>query len=101
MNASTLLTMLVGVGLPLLVAAVTKESLSVRSKTLILAFLSAVSGILTGIIGHVPVGLNAWEGVGLDILLTFVTAAAADIKAWEPTGVTPAVARKTARFGIG
>lgn len=101
MTISTIISMLIGVGIPLLVAFVTKETLPDRIKVLILLFLSTASGVVSSLVGAVPTTLSGWGHVALNILMTFLAAAAAEVAAWKPLGTTAAVARLSARFGLG
>jgi hypothetical protein len=69
MTLSTIISMIVGVFLPLLVAAITRDALPEKYKVLILAFLSAVSGALTSVLGALPTTLTGWEHVALRSLV--------------------------------
>lgn len=101
MSLSTIITMLIGLLLPMLITLVTKERLPAHIKVLILLLLSTVSGVTSSLVGSVPVTLTGWGHVALNILMTFVAAAAAQIAAWEPSGALKAVEGRTAKYGIG
>lgn len=101
MTPSTILTMLIGLGLPLLVALVTKDVAPAWVKVGLLALLSAISGAVTSLAGTLPTTLTGWQHLALNILMTFAMAVAADIGAWKPAGTTPAITRKTSHFGLG
>jgi hypothetical protein len=93
--------MLVGLVLPAVIALVTRESLPDHVKVLMLVFLSTVSGVVSSLLGAVPTTFNAWEHVLLNILMTFLSGAAADIAAWRPSGATKRISGATERFGLG
>lgn len=101
MTNATIISMLIGLGLPLLVALVTREVAPQWLKVGVLALLSAISGTLTALNGQDPTTLQGWEHVALNILMTFAMAIAADVGAWKKVGTTDAIAKGTARFGIG
>jgi hypothetical protein len=93
--------MLLGLVFPALIALVTKESLPPHTKVLILLLLTTISGVLSSLLGSVPTTLAGWEHVALNILMTFLAAAAADVAGWKPSGATKAIIRHTSGFGIG
>lgn len=101
MTLSTIITMLVGLGLPALIALVTKEALPDHLKVLILLALSTASGVVSSLAGSVPSTLSGWGHIALNILMTFLAGAAADVAAWKPSGALHAIAARTADFGIG
>jgi hypothetical protein len=82
-------SMVVGVLLPILVGLVTKAVTSPSTKAILLAALSALSGFLTefvevansGAAFQVDQALLTW-------LMTFVVAVAVHYGLWKPTGVT-------------
>jgi hypothetical protein len=101
MNASTVVTMLIGLGIPALIAFVTKESLNAHAKVLLLLFLTTVSGALTAAVGNLPPDLNAWEHVAFNIFITFAAAGIADVSGWTPSGAKAAIHRASSSFGLG
>ena len=100
MTLSTLVSMLIGVVLPLAMLAITKNKLSPLVKGLILLFFSTVAGVWTSLAGAVPNTLTSWEHVLLNILMTYLTAAVSFVAA-ERTGVATKVTTATKGFGIG
>ncbi|WP_051797278.1 hypothetical protein [Catenuloplanes japonicus] len=83
-----ILSLVVGIILPILVGVVTSKSTSPGVKAVLLALLSAVSGFLTEYL----VALNTaqvfgWGTVGLTWLGTFMVAVAMHFGLWSPTGV--------------
>lgn len=102
MTPSTLITMVVGLLIPALVALVTKESLPARAKVLIVLLLTTASGVLSGIESAPPSSLSGWEHVVLNILMTYVSAAAATVAPWIPGSTfVEHIERLTSDFGIG
>lgn len=101
MTTSTILTMFVGLVLPALIALITKETIPDHIKVLFLLLLSTASGVLSSLVGAVPRSLGEWGHVALNILMTYVASAAADIAGWKPSGATKAISRATANIGIG
>jgi hypothetical protein len=79
MNASTLITMIVGLVIPALVVLVTKESMPPRVRALLTLFLTTTAGVLTGLASSPPSTLSQWEHVAVNIVLTWVAAAAAEV----------------------
>ena len=76
MTTSTIVTMLVGLLIPLFVALITKAKLSEPWKALIILFFSTVSGVIASQVGPTPTSLSGWGHVALSILMTYVSAAA-------------------------
>lgn len=85
LGAVQVVSLLVGVILPILVGIVTKHTTSGGVKAILLALLSAVSGILTEYLAN-PDTLN-WAAAGLTWLATFLVAVATYFGVWRPTGV--------------
>lgn len=82
----------IGVLLPLLVAIVTKASADSGIKAILLAVLSLVASILTGIndalLHHATYDLGKAIVLGIT---TFVVAVATHYGVWKPTGATAAL----------
>lgn len=93
--------MLIGLGLPLLVALITRQTLAPWLKVGLLALFSAISGAVTSLAGTLPTTLTGWQHLALNILMTFAMAVAASSGAWKPAGTVAAIDRRTSRFGIG
>ncbi len=101
MNLALLWSLAVGTVLPALTALVTKEKLSAALKSLVQALLAGVTGAVSGFVVTPPHGTAQWEQIAGAILVAWVTAGAAFIAGWVPTGAIVAIAARTARFGIG
>lgn len=93
-----LLTLLLGVILPIVRGIITKVSASQSLKTTVGLILSTVAGI----------AVQAQQGDGLiskqmvvAAIIVFVTAQAAHYGVWQPTGASGAIDDKTGNFGIG
>lgn len=104
--SALIITALVGLIIPALVALVTKETLPAWAKSLLLLLLSTAAGILAGVTGSPPQSWTEWKTVLVAILVTFVSAAASQFAVWQPS--TGALAhlrafidRKTGHVGIG
>lgn len=95
------ITFLVGLVLPALVAFVTKETLPQWIKSLILLFLSTVAGVISGLAASPPASWHQWQAVLVAIFVTFVSAAASDHSLWTPSGALSAISSRTRGFGIG
>lgn len=98
---SGLIAALVGLVIPIAVAAITREKLPTRFKAYILLFFSTATGILSGLTTNPPTGWSQWEHVIGNIIIAFIAAAGADYGGWHPTGVRDRVTARTASFGIG
>lgn len=101
MTLSTVITMLVGLGIPLLVALITKARLGAPWKVLISLFLTTASGIIASQIGESTSTLSGWGHIALSILMTYLTAAVSYLATWKPSGVAEKLNSSTERFGIG
>lgn len=104
--SALLITSLVGLIIPALVALVTKETLPQWAKALILLLLSTASGVLAGLTGNPPATWAQWQAVLAAIVVTFVSAAASEFSIWAPgTGalahLRAVIDRHTGRVGIG
>lgn len=82
---TTLVSLLVGVVSPILVAYVNKGH-QVKAKAIELAAISAVTGVLNEWL--VASGSFDWGQVLVNAVTTFVIAVAAIFGLWEPTGVS-------------
>lgn len=83
MDRLSLISLLVGGVLPLLVATVTKESWPEPLKALLLAALSAATGVGTALV-H-PGSANAHD-IATNAAVAFVSGAAVAAGTWKPTG---------------
>lgn len=81
------ISLLVGVVLPVLVGLVTKVTTSESTKAILLAALSAVSGFLSEYGAAVGAGTFNWFDALLTAITTFVVAVAMHYGLWKPTGV--------------
>lgn len=98
---TTLVTLAIGLFIPAVTAVVTKDGLAPWAKQAVLLGLSAVSGVLSSIVGAVPTTWAQWSGVLLNIALTWLAALAASASTWAETGGVAKIHKATARFGIG
>lgn len=101
MTVSTVIVMAVSLLMPGLIALITKEDISLRLKAFILLFLSTAAGIISSFAWPQPTTLATWGHLGVNILMAFLSAVAADHALWEPTGASKAVHRATDNFGFG
>ncbi len=88
--AVQVLSLLVGTILPILVGIVTTRATHPGTKAVILALLSAVSGLLTEYLANT--GDFNWAAAGLTWLSTFLVAVAMHFGVWKPVGVSAAIA---------
>jgi hypothetical protein len=77
---------LVGIGLPILVALVTKSVHTAKTRSLLLLALSGVSGVLNEWL--VSTGAFNWPKAVYDAVLIFVVGVATLYGLWKPTGVS-------------
>lgn len=84
------LSLFVGTVLPILVGIVTTRATHPGTKAILLALLSAVSGLLTEYLANTS-GFN-WTAAALTWLATFLVAVATHFGVWKPTGVANAIA---------
>lgn len=85
------LSLVVGVVLPLLVGIVTKQSTDPGVKAVLLALLSAVSGFLAEYLTALNTAQNFdWGTVAMTFLGTFLVAVGMHYGLWKPTGVADA-----------
>lgn len=93
-DTAQILSLVVGIVLPLLVGFVTKESWSGGVKAVTLAFLSAASGFLTEALAVVNAGTAFdWQATLVAVLGTFLVAVGLHVGIWKPLGATAAVQR--------
>lgn len=83
------LSLLIGVGLPIAVAFVTKSTTSPSTKSILLATFAALSGIATTAVNDIH-HFDVFQAV-LTALTTFVVAVATHYGLWKPTGVSAKV----------
>lgn len=87
--AAQVLSLLVGIILPILVGIVTKTTTHAGAKAVLLALLSAVSGLLSEYMAGGD-GFN-WATAAITWLGTFLVAVATHFGFWKPTGISGAV----------
>ncbi|MFI6495907.1 hypothetical protein [Nonomuraea typhae] len=93
-DTAQILSLVVGIVLPLLVGYVTKESWSGGVKAVILAFLAAVSGFVTEALDAVNAGTSFdWRATLVAVLGTFLVAVGMHYGLYKPTGAAEAVGR--------
>lgn len=76
-TGSTVVTMIVGLAIPTLLALVTRASIAATVKTLVTLALTAVSGVVASIVTWPSTG-SGWLHLLLNVIMTFLAAAAAD-----------------------
>jgi uncharacterized membrane protein len=77
LTGSTVVTMIVGLAIPALLALVTRASIPARAKVLVTLALTAISGVVASVVTW-PSSGSGWLHLLLNVILTFVAAAAAD-----------------------
>jgi hypothetical protein len=88
----TLLTLIVGTVLPVLVALVTTRVTSSGKKAVLLAVLSAITGLLSELLNALQAGVSYDLFAGLVTAVTvFIVAVALHFGLWKPTGVAAKV----------
>jgi hypothetical protein len=101
-TVSTIVSMVIGVGIPALAAFITREGLPPRLKILVLLFLSTATGVVSAVITELPTTSAGWWHLVLTVLMTYATAAVSQVQAWVPSGATKAIHRSSDRFiGFG
>lgn len=98
---SSLVSVLVGVVLPGLIALITRQHASDALKAFLTALVSAVSGGLNGALASLPHGWHSWEAILWQIFIAWVAAAVSYFTGWKPSGLSQRIARSTANFGLG
>lgn len=93
-------SIILGLGLPILVGAVTKANAPSKVKSIVLAGLSAIGGGLSQAITADGSAIIS-QATLTTIVLTFVTAVASYYGLYKPTGTSAAINARTAEFGIG
>ena len=91
------ISLVIGVFLPLLVGLVTKKVTSERTKAVLLAALSAVSGFATEYAQSLGVGTFDWYPALLTSLATFLMAVGLHYGFWKPTGAADSAQRSLVR----
>jgi len=98
MDKLQFLTFLAGVGIPLLVAIVTKSTASKRVKSILNALISLASGLVIVAIDH---GGSLDAHYGLGAFYTWVSSIATYYGLLKPTGTSEKVSNATSGFGVG
>lgn len=88
-SLAQLISMLVGVALPILVAVITDRAASGAAKAVTLLALAAVSSFLTELL----TALNStatfdWSQAAFGVLTTFIVAVASHFGLWKPVGAS-------------
>lgn len=103
-TASEWLTFVINVGLPIVVAAVTSRFADGAVKALVLLGLSALSGLLVGVLAAVNAGQAVdWSHVLFTAAVGYVMAVASHFGLWKPVALTGSngVIQMKAPAGIG
>lgn len=88
-TASEWLTFLINTALPIVVALVTSRFADGAVKALVLLFLSAVTGVLVGVLAAVNAGAPVdWSHVLFTALVGYLVAVVAHFGLWKPAAVT-------------
>lgn len=99
---TTIVSMVIGVGIPALSAFITRETLPPKFKALVVLFLSTVIGVVSSLINELPTTANGWWHLVLTVLMTYAVAAASEVQGWIPLGAVRWIHRKTDKaFGLG
>ena len=98
--SALLITALVGIIIPALVAIVTKESLPEPAKGLLLLFLSTASGVIAGFVATPPSSWAQWQAVLASVFVTFVASVSSDYAA-DKTGDGRALTERPGTSGSG
>lgn len=93
-------SILLGFGLPLLVAVVTKIKAARAIKAACLLALSIITGLVTTSVGS-DGGAVISSTALISAIIAWVTGMASYYGLWKPSGVAGSVAQKTDGFGIG
>jgi hypothetical protein len=101
MNTASLLALILGTIIPAATALIAKQHASPKIKALLNAMLSAIAGGLSGAFLAPPHGIAQWEQIVYTVLLAWISAGAAYITGYVPTGAAAAISKATANFGIG
>lgn len=92
LDVASIISLFVGIILPVLVAAVTKSTATAAMKSVLLVAGSVISAFLAELLG----ALNAhaafgWQAAAITALGTFVVGVASHYGLWKPTGTADAV----------
>lgn len=101
MSSGVLIALIVGTIIPAVTAAVTKFASNVKTKALVAAGLSVITGIVTTILVTPPEGDAQWEQLIGYMLITWIASSGAYIAAWKPSHVAAEINEHTASFGFG
>lgn len=82
-STATLVSVLVSVVLPLVVGLVTKASWSASVKAILLAALSAVTGVATTFLAATPEHPFVWQVAALNAVIAWVIAVATHFGLWK------------------
>jgi hypothetical protein len=93
-STEQLVSILLGTILPILVGLVTKVTTNSSVKALLLAALSAISGVGSEFLGNQQ--NFVWQQAVLTGIITFITAVSVHYGLWKPVGVT----QKAQRAGV-
>lgn len=98
--SAELITILVGIVLPLVTGIITKLNATSAVKAVANAVLSVVAGFLVALANAPEQGLDLYVFL-YAVALAFVSSIASFHGIWKPTGIAGRVQATTADFGIG
>jgi hypothetical protein len=87
-TTAELVTVLVGVLLPIIVGLVTRAKTGSDIKAMLLAALSVLSGVANGFLNNPPGTTWDWQHAVLLAVTTWVIAVATHYGLWKPTGIS-------------
>ena len=100
-NGSTVVAMLIGIVVPAITSFITRASLPQPAKAALTLLMTSIAAVAVSVVTWPTTG-SAWLHLLLNVLMTFLAAAAADKKLWGELGLSKEIHQVTDRhFGIG
>lgn len=99
--ASSVISIVVGLLIPGLVAVVTRSTVTPRLKSFLGAVLAAANGIANGLLSSLPHGWHQWETVLIQFGLAVASAGIVYLTGYRPTGLSAWLTQHTESIGLG
>jgi len=102
MTSGVLLALIIGTIIPAITAVATKLTSNIKTKALVAAGLSVITGIVSTVLTTPPKGAAQWESLLGYMLVAWIASTGAYVAAWKPSKAAAVLNERVApSFGFG
>jgi hypothetical protein len=100
-TSGVLVALVIGTIIPAITALATTLSSNVKTKAVVAAGLSVLTGIATTYFTTPPKGTSQWESLIGYMLVCWIASSGAYVAAWKPSHAAAALNERSPAFGFG